>query len=82
MIVKRIEYRSNDVAITCLVAIFRMIKMKNASMSNVSFLSPISYEILPRFCSDDLIQILIKIGLVPNVKNQDILEGFVWVIGA
>ena len=59
--------------ITSLVAIFRNIKMKNASMPKFSFLLPISDDILPWLCSDP-IQILIKIGLVPNVKNQAIFR--------
>ena len=48
--------------------------MKNASMPKFSILPLISDEILPWFCSDDLIQILIKLGLVPNVKNQAIFR--------
>ena len=62
--------------ITSLTVIFRKIKIKNASMLKFSIVPPISDEILAWFCSDDLIQILIKIGLVPNVMNQAI--GFVW----
>ena len=43
-------------------------------MPKFSILPQISDEILSRFCSDDLIQILIKIGPVPNVKNQAIFR--------
>ena len=60
--------------ITSLVVIFRKIKMKNASMRKFGILPPISDAILPRFCSDYLIQIVIKIDLVPNVKNQVIFR--------
>ena len=60
--------------ITSLVVIFRNIKIKNAPMPTFSVLRPISNEILPRFCSDDLVQILIKIGLVPNTKKQAIFR--------
>ena len=49
-------------------------KMNNTSMTKFSILPPISDEILPLFCSDDLIQILINIGSVPNVKNQAIFR--------
>ena len=60
--------------ISSLVVIFRKIKIKNASMPKFSILPQISDEILSWFCSDDPIQILIKIGLVPNVKNQAIFR--------
>ena len=58
--------------ITSLVVILRKTKMKNASMPIFSVLPSISDEILLRFCSDDLIQSHIKIGLVRYVKNQAI----------
>ena len=48
--------------------------MKNGSMPNFTILPSISDEILTRFCCDNLIQILIKIGSVPNVKNQAIFR--------
>ena len=64
--------------ITSLVVIFKKFKMKSSSIPKFSTFPPISNGILPQFCSDDLIQILLKIGLVPNIKNQAILEGFVW----
>ena len=43
-------------------------------MLKFSILPHISDEILSRFCSDDLIQILIKIGLVLNAKNKAIFR--------
>ena len=63
-----------DCKITSLVVIFGKNEMKNNSIPKFSILQPISDEILLRFYSDDLIQILIKIGLVPNVKNQAIFR--------
>ena len=52
--------------------------MKYASMPKFSILPPISDEILLRLCSDDLIQILIKLARFLTLWTKPFLEGFVW----
>ena len=52
-----------------MVVTFRKNKMKHASMPKFSILPSISDEILLRLCSDDLIQILLKLARFLTVMN-------------
>ena len=59
------------------VEIIRAIKTKNVSLPRISMLVQIVGEILPKLCSNDSIQILLKMAWFITLGTKPILEGFV-----
>ena len=59
------------------VEIIREIKTKNVSLPRISMLVQIVGEILPQLCSNDSIQILLKMAWFITLGTEPILEGFV-----
>ena len=60
------------------VEISREIKTKNVSLPKISMLVQIVGEIFPRLCSNDSIQILLKMAWYLTLGTKPILKGFVW----
>ena len=60
------------------VEIIREIKTKNVSLPRISMLVQIVGEILPQLCSNNSIQILLKMAWFLTLGTKPFLEGFVW----
>ena len=60
------------------VEIIREITIKNVSMPKITMLVQIVGEILSQLCSNDSIQILLKMAWFLTLGTKPFLEGFVW----
>ena len=75
---KDFVYRVAKCELMEFVEIIREIKTKNVSLLKISMLVQTLCEILPQLCSNDSIQILLKMAWFFNVKSQANLKRILW----